>query len=191
MQDWKPKQPEKIPGSMWIVLITVIAISITYSVPKTIRNYRGSELQETVKNYLENRSHVDQTNTIYYQVNLYFLAPEPNGTLVLNPIPTEIDYSDGLNGLMTQLLAGLTLEHLTEGNISLIPDSTRLIGSSIVDKAAYIEFSKELQSPGYFGKEGTELACKQIARTAQSLSYVDECIILIDGTTFYYDNGMH
>lgn len=176
---------------MWIVLIAIIVISITYSVPKTIRNYRGSELQETVKSYLANRSHVNQANTIYYQVNLYFLAPEPNGTLVLNPIPTEIDYSDGLNGLMTQLLSGPTLEDLTEGNISLIPESTRLIGSSIVDKAAYIEFSKELQSPGYFGKEGTELACKQIARTAQSLSYVDECIILIDGTTFYYDNGMH
>ncbi len=173
---------------MWILLIIIILISTIYSIPKTIKSYRGSELQQTLQTYRASLHQDSPSQKIYYQGDLFFLAPEENGTLILTAIPTEVDYSQGLDGLILQLLSGPTLSNLTQGNITLIPDGTQLIGSSLINKVAYIEFSKELKSANRFGTEGTEFACKQISKTAQSLSYIDYCVILVDGENFYYEN---
>ncbi|MCF7940965.1 MAG: GerMN domain-containing protein [Spirochaetia bacterium] len=189
MQDNRQHSGSRIPNGMWILLVIIIIISSAYSIPRALRAYRGSELQQTVQDYRSARSVTRNSQAIYYQAVLYFLAPEENGTLILSGSPAKADHSHGVDGLIQQLLAGPTLEELTEGKISLIPPETMLIGSSISSKAVYLEFSKELQSVSRFGPEGTEFACRQIAATAQSLSFINECIILVDGKEIYYDNG--
>ncbi len=174
---------------MWILLAAVVVAAMVYSIPAALRTYRGSELEETVRTYLEKRSDTVETQMMYYQANLFFLSPEENGTLILSPRSIEIGYSNGLDLLIEGLLEGPSLEELQEGTITLIPEATTLRGSSIIRNVAYIEFGAELQVPGSFGNEGTEYACRQIAATARSLPYIEECVILIDGATFYYENA--
>lgn len=175
---------------MWIVLLVVILASALYSIPKTIAVYRGSELQEMVREYRMQKENSSGNQVVLYQAQLYFLSPEQNGTLVLLGRKTETAVDQGLNGLIRQLLEGPTLEDLSHGLVTLIPFETALLGSSVVRGVAYIELSKELQDPGAFGQEGTELACRQISMTARSLSYIQECVILIDGSPFFYDTEL-
>ncbi len=189
MKDQEPQRRNKIPLGMWIVLVVAILASTIYSIPKTISTYRESELKETVTNYLDQRSGRLEEQRLFYQANLFFLTPEQNGTLILTPRSTEIAYGTGLDSLIEDLLRGPDLKELKNGSITLIPQDTQLIGSSIVKEVAYIEFSQQLKSSGNFGNEGTEFACRQIAATVKSLPYIEECVILIDGATFYYENA--
>ncbi len=189
MKDQEPRKRDKIPPGMWIVLLVAVLAATAYSIPMTIKNYRGSELEETVANYLEQRSGKKEAQRLFYQAKLFFLTPEQNGTLILTPLATEVGYGNGLDSLIEELLIGPDLEELENGTITLIPRETFLIGSSIVKDVAYIEFSSQLKASGNFGTEGTEFACRQIAATAKSLPYIEECVILIDGATFYYENA--
>lgn len=186
----KEQRPDRIPSFMWIVLLVVILVSALYSIPKTIGVYRGSELQEMVREYRMQKENTSGNQVVLYQAQLYYLSPEQNGTLILLGRKTETAVQQGLDGLVQQLLEGPTLEDLSEGLVTLIPFGTTLLGSSVVRGVAYIELSKEFQVPGSFGKEGTELACRQITMTAKSLSYIQECVILIDGSPFYYDTEL-
>lgn len=189
--DWSMQNNQKgrIPRGMWILLILVIAISFGYSIPRTIRTYRGSELQQMVNDYRSSRSRLGSGQQFLYQGAVYFLAPEQNGTLVLAEVPAEVSHSEGLNELIRRLLKGPSLEDLAQQRISLIPEGTTLIGTSVVKNAAYIELSKEIQQTSYFGREGTEYACRQITETAKSLPYIDDCIIVVDGSAFFYSTS--
>ncbi len=180
--------PERIPRFMWIVLAAVIVITAAFSIPAALRSYRSSGLQNMIQQYMESKSNSGSSSAPLYQVRLYFISPETNGTLALTPFPIETDSQSGLNGLLEKLLAGPTLSQLQKGGISLIPEGTQLIGTSIADQAAFIELSKEFLVAGIFGREGTELACRQITETARSLPFISESIIMVDGSVFYYSN---
>jgi spore germination protein GerM len=174
------RENERIPPVMWLVLAAVISITALITVPIAVRSYRSSNLGEMVREYRENRNKVSSAKAPIYQASLYFLSPESNGTLSLHPYPYESDASSGLNGLLERLLEGPGLSELEDGSISLIPEHTRLIGTSIIEQAAYIELSKEFLDPGAFGQEGTALAGKQIARSAGSLPFISETVIIVD-----------
>lgn len=180
MDNRQHRESERIPPVMWFVLAAVISITALITVPIAVRSYRNSNLDELVREYRENRNTPASTKAPIYQASLYFLSPEPNGTLSLHPYPYESDASSGLNGLLEHLLEGPGLTELEDGSISLIPEHTRLIGTSIIEQAAYIELSKEFLDPGAFGQEGTALAGKQIAHTAGSLPFISETLIIVD-----------
>jgi spore germination protein GerM len=171
---------------MWVILIAVVAVTAALSIPMALRAYRDSGLDELVREYRVTKQNPAAERVAIYQASLYYLAPRENGTLSLHGYTYEPDARSGLNGLLERLLIGPDITQIEDGSISLIPDQTRLLGTSIVDQAAYIELSKEFLTVGPFGREGTELASRQIAETATSLSFIAEAVIIVDESVIHF-----
>ncbi|MGM0431489.1 MAG: GerMN domain-containing protein [Spirochaetota bacterium] len=185
----KHTDPEKIPPIMWLVLVLVIVAVAAYSIPAALRAYRSSGLKELIQEHQDSTAAAGSEHAPQYQGAVFFLSPEPNGTMALADVSTSIDSQQGLNDLLERLLRGPSFDELELGYISLIPDGTKLIGTSIADRAAYIELSSHLTNEGLFGRDGTEYACKQIVQTANSLPFIREALIIVDGTVFYQSSS--
>lgn len=187
----KGKDPEKIPPFMWLVLALVIVAVAAYSIPAALRAYRTSGLKELIQEHQDGTAAAGtgSDHAPQYQGEVFFLSPEPNGTMALADVSTSIDSQQGLNSLLERLLEGPSFDELELGYISLIPEGTKLIGTSITDRAAYIELSSKLTKEGLFGRDGTEYACKQIAQTANSLPFINETVIIVDGSVFFQSSS--
>ncbi|MCK5156313.1 MAG: GerMN domain-containing protein [Spirochaetales bacterium] len=178
----RKRDPEEgrqgIPFLMWILLIVVIAGSFLYSLPKIVRNYQESGLAETVSEY-RNRE-FDSTAEETESIQIYFVIPNSiTKEFSCEPVAIDLPSPITLNSLIEALIAGPDLPTLSKGYISFVPDTTRLLGSRIVNHAAYIDISSEFINPN--NRQITELAICQLINSALSYELVEDVIILIEG----------
>jgi spore germination protein GerM len=173
-----------IPLLMWLLLIVVIVGSFLYSLPKIIRNYQESGLADTVSEYRSRESNTDTGET--ETVQIYFIMQDiSTQDFTCNAVSVTTSSSINMNSLLELLLAGPDLSVLSKGFISFIPESTRLLGSRIVDHAAFINLSTDFVTVNNSNQQAVKLAIQQIVNTALSYELVEDVIILIEGESFF------
>lgn len=111
---------------------------------------------------------------------------DENGGISLKPVIRTVYFNDSpLTQTMLSLIQGLTPSELNRGLISLIPEGTSLLGISIKDSVAFINFSEQFKFNS-FGEEGLEASLKQIVFTATEFSTVEKVQLLINGKAVKY-----
>jgi len=185
MQNHDSKEARQgIPLLMRLLLIVVIAGSFLYSLPKIIRNYRESGLADTVSEYRnrESGSEAGQTET----VQVYYIMKDINTQeFMCNAVSVTVSSPINLNTLLELLINGPDLSVLSKGFISFIPENTSLLGSRIVNHAAYINLSTDFDTDKNSNPQAASLSIRQIMNTALSYELVEDVIILIDGESFF------
>ncbi len=112
---------------------------------------------------------------------LYFVLVSDNGKITLKPVTRTVSFIDSpLTETIKDLIQGLTPSELNRGLISLIPDNTKLLGISIKNSTAFINFNDSVKFNS-FGEEGILTSLKQIVYTATEFKTVSKVQILING----------
>lgn len=113
------------------------------------------------------------------KVNLCFLSISGDGTVARKIITREIEKSDApLTNSIKALLDGP--QKTEKGCKSLIPEGTRLLGASVKNGIATLNFSEEFEYNN-IGAEGYRAQLMQIVFTATEFSTVDSVQFLIEG----------
>ncbi|WP_028974504.1 GerMN domain-containing protein [Spirochaeta cellobiosiphila] len=117
---------------------------------------------------------------------LYFLKVNNDGKILLRSSERQIPYSESpLTSTLHILLAGTTPEEANDGLISLIPHDSKLLGISVADGIAVVNFSEDFQF-NQIGIEGYDAQLKQIVYTATEFSTVNKVQFLIEGRKVPY-----
>ena len=112
---------------------------------------------------------------------LYFVNVSDENKISLQGMMRPVYYEDSpLTETLLALISGLTSSELNKGLLSLIPAGTELLGISVSNMIATINFNDSL-SFNNFGKEGLEAELNQIVYTATEFSTVNKVQILING----------
>jgi len=112
---------------------------------------------------------------------LYFVEVDNDGEIALKGIVRPIYYKDSpLTETLANLLKGLSASEINQGLLSLIPEGTQLLGVSVKDGTAFINFSEEFLFNS-FGREGYTAQIQQIVYSATEFSTVERVQILVDG----------
>ncbi|MCK5154500.1 MAG: GerMN domain-containing protein, partial [Spirochaetales bacterium] len=112
---------------------------------------------------------------------LYFVNVSDENKISLQGMMRPVYYDDSpLTETLIALISGLTSSELNKGLLSLIPAGTEILGISVANMTATINFNEAL-SFNNFGREGLEAELKQIVYTATEFSTVDKVQILING----------
>lgn len=117
---------------------------------------------------------------------LYFVSVSDSGKISLQTVTRSVSFVDSpLTETMKSLINGLTPSELNRGLISLIPDNTELLGISIKNSTAFINFSDSVKFNS-FGEEGLLASIKQIVYTATEFPTVSKVQLLINGKVEKY-----
>ena len=162
---------------LWLVYAAIIILS---SLPRILVAVRESDISKTLSNLAEIRQSA-QTR----EAKLCFVIPKSDGSTSLVVCNQKIsktgatEYHDVVEGL----LEGPKEEALSAGAISYIEQGTSLIGLTVSGSTAFVNLSESFTSSGsYWGPNGLDTACKQIARTLQILDpKIEDVIIMVDG----------
>lgn len=115
---------------------------------------------------------------------IYFVKIGPEGSIEKDCITRTVRKSDSpLTEAIRQLLAG---PQAGDGNcITLIPKGTKLLGASVKNGVATLNFSEEFEFL-QFGSEGAYGQLKQVVWTATEFSTVKSVLFLIEGEQRQY-----
>lgn len=117
---------------------------------------------------------------------LCFVRVDPNGTVSRQEVSRTVLKNDSpLTTDMNLLIQGPDAAEKVLGCRSLIPEGTRLLGASVKDRTAFLDFSEEFM----FNPDGTEgllAQLMQVVYTATEFSTVDNVQILIGGVKQNY-----
>lgn len=114
-------------------------------------------------------------------LKLYFMAINSDGSVSRREVTRRMKKSDSpLMDAVNALIAGPTTQEQEAGCRSLVSVGTRLIGASVKDGTATLNFSGEFEFNQY-GIEGTRGQLQQIVYTATAFPTVDSVQFLVDG----------
>lgn len=117
---------------------------------------------------------------------LYFVRVNEEGQISLQGIERPVYYDNSpLTETLGSLIKGLSTQEINQGLISLIPEGTRILGVSIKNNTAILNFSEEFLFNS-FGKEGYIAQLQQLIYTATEFSTVDRVQFLIAGEARAY-----
>lgn len=130
----------------------------------------------TVEEKIEKKDAAPET----IKARVCFVAIDSDGSVVRKEISRNVRKSAPLTDSLKFLLEGPSDVEKKSGCRSLIPDGTRLIGVSVRDGIATVNFSGEFEFNS-FGIEGSLAQLMQVVYTATYFSTVKSVQILIDG----------
>ncbi|MBR0033227.1 MAG: GerMN domain-containing protein [Treponema sp.] len=117
---------------------------------------------------------------------LFFVKIDTNGTVSRLEVSRTVLKNDSpLTTSIQLLIAGPDASEKVLGCSSLIPEDSKLLGATVKDRTAYLNFNEEFM----FNQEGTEgllAQLMQVVYTATEFSTVDNVQILINGTKQNY-----
>ena len=182
-QPVKTKRPHSRTAVLlfaFIVWLIYAAIIILSSLPRIIVAVRESDLSKTISNIDEIRRSAQTMDA-----KLCFVIPKPDGStslIVCNQKITKTGATE-YHDVIEALLEGPKDEALSAGAISYIEKGTSLIGLTVSGNSAFVNLSESFTSSGsYWGPNGLDTACKQIARTLQVMNpRIENVIIMVDG----------
>jgi spore germination protein GerM len=136
-----------------------------------------SGMVEFVFSYLENRTNETSSTRV---TTLYYPIPNlKDNSLTLNSYQVRIDSSLYRHNKIEKVLKGPTKEALSEGAINIFPLNTTLIGLTVSNQVAYINFSKEFLDKNEWD-EDLFYRTRIINETLKSDNDIKKVIILIE-----------
>jgi len=113
-------------------------------------------------------------------VRVYFYLGGEPGSDGLVPVERSVSGDDPIEGAVTALLAGPTTAEAGDQTISTaIPDGSRLLGLSVADGVASVDFSREYQSGG--GSMSMFVRLGQVVYTLTQFPTVQSVVFKIEG----------
>ena len=117
---------------------------------------------------------------------LFFIQIDGDGSILRKEsVRTIPKTTTPLTAAITALLEGPNLDEIEKGYISLIPQGTKLLGASVKNGTATINFSDSFRYNQY-GVEGYYGQLMQIVYTATAFSNIDNVQFLIEGENMDY-----
>lgn len=117
---------------------------------------------------------------------LFFIQIDGDGSILRKESVRTIPKTNTpLTAAITALLDGPNLDEIEKGYISLIPHGTKLLGASVKNGTATINFSDPFRYNQY-GVEGYYGQLMQIVYTAAAFSNIDNVQFLIEGEKMDY-----
>lgn len=118
--------------------------------------------------------------------HLFFIQIDNDGSVLRKEsVRTITKTNTPLTAAITALLDGPNIDEIEKGYISLIPQGTKLLGASVKNGTAYINFSDAFRFNQY-GVEGYYGQLMQIVYTASAFSNIDNVQFLIEGEKMDY-----
>ena len=153
----------------WIIYTAIIILASRNGIVRAVKETRAAEIVENIDKY---RFLVDSEEaTLYFYNSLEGVKPYT----VLVERTGASKYHDAVEGL----ISGPTDDALGQGAISFVPRKTRLLGLSVSEKTAFVNFSPEFSED----KTGLDIARVQVERTLRAVNpYIEEVVFLINGT---------
>lgn len=167
------KQPPKrgavflVMFLFWIIFVTIIFF---ISRPKIRQSLEQTNAVEIVENLGKYRFLADsETAVLYFYTNREGLVPYR--VLVKNTGATS--FHNAVEGL----LSGPSAEVLEKGGVSFLKTGTVLLGMTVSEKTAFINFSQQIAS-----QEDYPTAYSQLLLTLKAINpYIEELVILVNG----------
>ena len=164
----------------FVIWIAYSAVIILPCLPRMISAVRDSGIKETIANVKEIRMAAETRFA-----RLCFAIPKADGSASFVICTQRInktgasEYHDIIEGL----LAGPQSEALSAGAITYIDSDTSLIGLTVSEGTAFVNLSDSFRDSGaVWGSGGLEIACRQVAKTLQTLDpNIRRTVIMIDG----------
>lgn len=144
----------------------------------------SSKTQEVSKSQAKSES--SKSSTIDTQ--LCFMTVSSNGTILRKQVSRKVSRNSPLKDAITALLAGPNLSEQKNDCQSFISNGTRLLGLSISNGVAVLNFSEEFEF-NQFGIEGIRCQLQQIVYTATAFSTVKSVQFLIEGEKRQFVNS--
>ncbi|QTQ10905.1 GerMN domain-containing protein [Treponema parvum] len=114
-------------------------------------------------------------------LRMFFVSIDTDGTISKKEVQrTSLRRDAPLTAALEALLSGPSVQERNANYMSLIPAGTRLLGASVKNGIAFLNFSEEFEYNPY-GVEGYLGQLMQIVYTATSFSTVDSVQFLIEG----------
>ncbi|MBO4508558.1 MAG: GerMN domain-containing protein [Spirochaetaceae bacterium] len=118
--------------------------------------------------------------------HLFFIQIDNDGSVLRKEsVRTIAKTNTPLTAAITALLDGPNIDEIEKGYISLIPQGTKLLGASVKNGTASINFSDSFRYNQY-GVEGYYGQLMQIVYTATAFSNIDNVQFLIEGEKMDY-----
>ena len=113
------------------------------------------------------------------KLTLYFVAIDSDGSIVRKPVVKTVPKTDSpLTDAIKNLLAGPDASDKVR---TLIPNGTKLIGASVKNGIATLNFNEAFVFNQNFGNDGYSAQLQQIVYTATEFSTVNSVQFLIEG----------
>lgn len=141
-----------------------------------------SENKES-ENQAEKKSETPIKNEVpsYMNLKLFFMVINPDGSISRKEVTREMKKSQSpLVDAVKALITGPISEEERKGCTSLVSNGTRLLGASVKDGVATLNFSAEFEF-NQWGIEGLRGQLQQIVFTATAFPTVESVQFLIDG----------
>ncbi|MDR3283649.1 MAG: GerMN domain-containing protein [Treponema sp.] len=120
---------------------------------------------------------------------LWFIQIDRDGLISRKEVRRGLSKTNSpLTSAVQALLTGPSITDLEKGFVSLIPEGTKLLSASIVNRVATLSFSEEFEYNRY-GVEGYLGQLAQIVYTATAFPTVDSVQFLIEGELREYLGG--
>lgn len=146
--------------------------------PKTEPKPKKAEKKETV---VKKEVTVSTPSQKTMKLKLFFMVINSNGTVARKETVREMKKSDSpLVDAINAIIAGPTTSEEKNGCRTLISSGTRLIGASVKQGTATLNFSGQFEFNEY-GIEGLRGQLQQIVYTATAFPTVESVQFLVDG----------
>ena len=153
--------------SAWIIFSTVLFFIFRPSIRKSLEQTNAVEIVENINKY---RFLADSE-----ELTLYFF----NNKTGLTPYTVKVKNtgSSSYHNAIEGLLSGPSPEVLETGGVSFLKSGTGLLGMTVSEKTAFINFSQEIADATDW-----KTASDQILLTLQAINpYIEETVILVNG----------
>ena len=142
--------------------------------------------QTSSKPESQQKSEVQPANVSKMDQHLFFIVISGDGSVIRKEVTRQISKTNTpLTAAINALLSGPNFNELEEGYMSLIPEGTKLLGASVNNGVATINFSENFLFNKY-GVEGIYGQLMQVVYTATSFSNIDSVQFLIEGAKQEY-----
>lgn len=118
--------------------------------------------------------------------HLFFIVISGDGSVIRKEVVRQISKTNTpLTAAINALLAGPNISESENGYMSLIPEGSKLLGASVNNRVATINFSEDFLFNKY-GVEGIYGQLMQVVYTATAFSNIDSVQFLIEGAKQEY-----
>lgn len=163
----------------WLLLIIIVSLIIIFSLPRMKRAFHESGMLPLIREYklLQN---TDEEYPSRYASVAFPVPLGKNNLFSYNSYPVRILGKEPYHETIEQLLAGPSYEALSDGVITFIPQGTRLIGLTVSNKIAFVDFSKEFLLPTVW-ESSFALRTEQVKQTLYQENQIRNIVILVEG----------